>query len=115
MIPLPSTLRIWLAAGVTDMRLGMPGLALKVQEALGRDPFAGDVYAFRGRRGDLVKLIWHDGIGLSLYAKRIERGHLLWNSAKEGAIHLSPSQLTCLLEGVDWRNPQKTWRPELAG
>lgn len=64
MIPLPSTLRIWLAAGVTDMRLGMPGLALKVQEALGRDPFAGDVYAFRGRRGDLVKLISRDGIGL---------------------------------------------------
>ena len=115
MIPLPSTLRIWLAAGVTDMRLGMPGLALKVQEALGRDPFAGDIYAFRGRRGDLVKLIWHDGIGLSLYTKRIERGHFLWPSAKDGVIHLSPSQLTCLLEGVDWRNPQKTWRPELAG
>ncbi|WP_167331790.1 IS66 family insertion sequence element accessory protein TnpB, partial [Komagataeibacter rhaeticus] len=67
--------------------------------------------------------------GLSLYAKRIERGHFLWPSAKDGAIHLSPSQLTCLdgaihlspsqltclLEGVDWRNPQKTWRPELAG
>lgn len=115
MIPLPSGLKIWLAAGATDMRLGMPGLALRVQQFLGRDPYAGDVFVFRGRRGDLVKLIWHDGIGVSLYAKRIERGYFIWPSAKDGAIHLSTSQLRCLLEGIDWRNPQKTWRPELAG
>ena len=115
MIHLPSGLKIWLAAGTTDMRLGMPGLALKVQQFLGKDPYVGDVFVFRGRRGDLVKLIWHDGIGVSLYAKRIERGYFIWPSAKDGAIHLSASQLSCLLEGIDWRNPQKTWRPELAG
>jgi transposase len=74
MIPLPSGLKIWLAAGATDMRLGMPGLALRVQQFLGRDPYAGDVFVFRGRRGDLVKLIWHDGIGVSLYANGLNVG-----------------------------------------
>ncbi|CAO3356221.1 IS66 family insertion sequence element accessory protein TnpB [Azospirillum palustre] len=73
MIPVPSGVRVWLAGGVTDMRCGMNSLALKVQEGLGRDPHAGDLYVFRGRRGDLVKCLWHDGLGMSLYAKRLER------------------------------------------
>jgi transposase len=60
--------RVWLASGHTDMRRGMRGLALQVQEGLGRDPFAGDIYLFRGRSGSLLKALWHDGIGLSLYA-----------------------------------------------
>ena len=66
MIPVPSGVRVWLAVGRTDMRRGMNGLALQVQEALGRDPHAGDLYVFRGARGDLIKIIWHDGIGMSL-------------------------------------------------
>ena len=66
MIPVPSDVRVWLAVGRTDMRKGMNGLALQVQEALGRDPHAGDLYVFRGARGDLIKIIWHDGIGMSL-------------------------------------------------
>ncbi len=74
MIPVPSGVRVWLATGSTDMRLGMPGLALRVQETLGRNPHAGDLYVFRGRRGDLIKVLWHDGLGMSLYAKRLERG-----------------------------------------
>ena len=65
MIPVPAGLRIWIATGHTDMRRGMRGLALQVQEGLGRDPFAGDVFVFRGRRGSLIKAIWHDGVGLS--------------------------------------------------
>src|SRR5476651_1964103 len=69
MIPLASSVRIWIATGHTDMRKGMQGLALLVQEGLGRDPFAGDVYVFRGRNGSLIKAIWHDGIGLSLPAR----------------------------------------------
>ena len=74
MIPVPAGVRVWLAVGRTDMRKGMNGLALQVQEALGRDPHAGDLYVFRGARGDLIKIVWHDGIGMSLYAKRLERG-----------------------------------------
>ena len=68
MIPVPSQVRIWLAVGRTDMRRGMQGLALQVQETLGRDPHAGDLYVFRGRSGNLIKIIWHDGLGMSLYA-----------------------------------------------
>jgi transposase len=69
-IAFPSNVRVWIATGLTDMRRGMPGLALLVQEGFKRDPHAGDVFVFRGRRGDMVKIIWHDGFGLSLYAKR---------------------------------------------
>ena len=74
MIPMPSGVRVWIATGHTDMRRGMQGLALQVQEQLKRDPHCGDLYIFRGRRGDLAKILWHDGLGLSLYAKRLDRG-----------------------------------------
>jgi transposase len=74
MIPIPSGSRVWIATGHTDMRRGMQGLALQVQEGLKRDPHGGDLFIFRGRRGDLAKILWHDGIGLSLYAKRLDRG-----------------------------------------
>ena len=78
MIAVPSGMRIWLAVGRTDMRRGMNGLALQVQEALRRDPHAGDLFVFRGARGDLIKIIWHDGLGMSLYAKRLEKGRFIW-------------------------------------
>ena len=115
MIPLPSGVRVWLAVGHTDMRRGMTGLALQVQEALQRNPHAGDLYVFRGRRGDLIKVLWHDGLGMSLYAKRLERGRFNWPSPADGAVSISTGQLGYLLEGIDWRNPQRTWRPEMAG
>ncbi|WP_354115127.1 IS66 family insertion sequence element accessory protein TnpB [Bradyrhizobium sp. LA7.1] len=67
------------------MRRGMQSLALAVQESLKRDPHAGDLYIFRGRRGDLVKILWHDGLGMSLYAKRLDRGKFIWPSASDGA------------------------------
>jgi transposase len=70
MIPLSTGVRVWIAAGHTDMRRGMQSLALLVQEAFKRDPHAGDLYVFRGRSGSLIKILWHDGIGMSLYAKR---------------------------------------------
>ena len=101
--------------GHTDMRKGMQGLALIVQQSLRRDPFAGDLYVFRGRAGSLVKIVWHDGIGMSLYAKRLEKGRFIWPSANDGVVALSASQLACLLEGIDWRNPQYSWRPQSAG
>lgn len=115
MIAVPSNVRVWIATGHTDMRRGMTGLALQVQEALGHDPHAGDLYIFRGRRGDLVKIFWHDGIGLSLYAKRLDRGKFIWPSAVGGAVSISAAQMAYMLEGIDWRNPRMTWRPESAG
>ena len=114
MIPVPTGVRVWLAAGHTDMRRGMNGLALQVQQALGRDPFAGDLYVFRGRRGDLIKIVWHDGIGMSLYAKRLERGRFIWPSPADGVVTVSTGQLGYLLEGIDWRMPRQTWRPQAA-
>ena len=115
MIPLPTGARVWIAAGHTDMRRGMQSLALQVQEALKRDPHAGDLYVFRGRSCSLIKLLWHDGIGMSLYAKRLERGRFIWPSAAAGVVSISTSQLAYMLDGIDWRNPQHTWRPTAAG
>ena len=115
MIPVPSGVRVWLAIGHTDMRRGMNSLALQVQEVLHGNPHAGDLYVFRGRRGDLLKILWHDGLGMSLYAKRLERGKFIWPSSVDGALAITAAQLAYMLEGIDWRNPQRTWRPELAG
>jgi transposase len=115
MIPVPAGVRVWLAVGQTDMRRGMNGLALQVQQALQRDPHAGDLYVFRGKRGDLVKILWHDGLGMSLYAKRLERGRFIWPSPTDGAVSISAAQLGYMLDGIDWRNPQHTWRPQAAG
>ena len=115
MIPVPAGARVWIATGATDMRRGMNGLALQVQQSLARDPHARDLFAFRGRSGSLIKILWHDGLGLSLYAKRLERGRFIWPTATEGAVVITPAQLAYLLEGIDWRHPQHTWRPQSAG
>ena len=115
MIPVPADARVWLAVGRTDMRKGMNGLALQVQQALGRNPHAGDLFVFRGRRGDLIKIIWHDGLGMSLYAKRLEQGRFLWPSAADGTLAISAAQLAYMLDGIDWRQPRYTFRPGLAG
>ena len=111
---IPSGTRVWLAAGATDMRRGFDGLAAIVQERLGADPFSGHLFLFRGRRGDLVQMLWWDGDGLCLLAKRLERGRFIWPQATDGAIHLSAAQLSMLLEGIDWRRPVRTWTPERA-
>ncbi len=112
MIAFPASVRVWLAV-MTDMRRGMTGLALQVQEALGRDPHGGDLYVFRGARGDLIKILWHDGVGMSLYAKRLEQaascGH-----RRPMARSAYRSQLSYMLDGIDY-NPRHTWRPASAG
>jgi transposase len=115
MIAPPSNARVWLATGATDMRRGMNSLALLIQQVLQRDPHAGDVYVFRGRRGDLLKILWHDGLGMSLYAKRLERGRFIWPTPADGVVAITAAQLGYMLEGIDWRHPQRTWRPETAG
>lgn len=115
MIPVPSGVRVFLATGHTDMRKGFDGLALAVQERLKMDAHAGQIFVFRGRRGDLIKVLWHDGQGMCLFSKRLERGRFVWPSPADGAVHLTSAQLGYLLEGIDWRMPQRTWRPVAAG
>ena len=115
MIPVPAGVRVWLATGRTDMRKGFDGLALLVQETLHRNPHDGHLFVFRGRRDGMLKVLWHDGQGMCLYAKRLERGHFIWPSAVDGAVAITPAQLGYLLEGIDWRLPQRTWRPQAAG
>ena len=113
-IDLRAGTKIWLAAGVTDMRRGFDGLSAKVQTVLEQQPFSGHVFVFRGRRGDIVKLLWWDGDGLCLFAKRLERGRFIWPQATEGTVCLTRAQLSMLLEGIDWRRPERTWTPEMA-
>lgn len=115
MIALASGARVWLATGHTDMRKGFDSLALLVQQNFGRDPHTGDIFVFRGRRGDLAKLIWHDGQGACLFTKRLERGKFTWPQATEGVVTVSSAQLSYLLEGIDWRMPQRSFRPQAAG
>lgn len=105
---------MWLVAGHTDMRKGFDGLAAIVQSALAANPFEGHVFVFRGRRGDLIKVLWFDGQGLLLLAKRLERGRFVWPAASDGRVVLTPAQLSMLLEGIDWRMPTRTTVPALA-
>jgi transposase len=115
MIPIPNGARVWLATGHTDMRKGFDGLALLVQQTLRRDPHNGHLFVFRGRRGSLLKVLWHDGQGMCLFAKRLEHGRFIWPSPADGSVVISPAQLGYLLEGIDWRMPQRTWRPDAVG
>lgn len=113
MIGLPPGAHVWLAAGATDMRNGFDGLAAIVKTALSEDPFSGHLFVFRGRQGDRVKILWWDGDGLCLFAKRLERGKFVWPRAGNGTVSLSPAQLAMLIEGIDWRRVERTQRPEL--
>ena len=117
MIALAPGARIYLACGITDMRKGMVGLAMLVQQGLSDNPFSGAIYAFRGRRAGLIKLLWHDGISLCMLTKKLEQGQFVWPSATTttGQIALTPAQLTALLDGCEWRAPVIRRRPELAG
>ncbi len=111
MIALPTGTRIWIAAGVTDMRKGFTGLSATAQTVLDANPYSGHVFVFRGRRGDLIKLLWWDGDGLCLFAKRLERGRFVWPQAESGSVSLSRAQLSMLMEGIDWRRPIRTHTP----
>jgi transposase len=115
MITPPAGMRVYLACGVTDMRKGMAGLAMLVQQSLGQDPFSGTVYAFRGRKGGHIKLIWHDGVAMCLLIRKLERGHFIWPMSAAGTVSLTTGQLLTLLEGLEWRATARNLRPELAG
>ncbi len=114
MIALPAGTRIWIACGVTDLRNGFDGLAGLIQTRLIEDPFSGQLFVFRGRRGDRIKILWWSGDGLCLFAKRLESGRFVWPQATDGTVHLSTAQLSMLLEGIDWRRPVRTHTPQLA-
>ncbi|MCA6098398.1 IS66 family insertion sequence element accessory protein TnpB [Bradyrhizobium sp. WSM 4400] len=85
-MPVPTGVRVWLATGHTDMRKGFASLSLQVQEVLRRDPLSGHLFCFRGRRGDLLKVIWHDGQGACLFTKKLERGRFVWPSLRRFSI-----------------------------
>lgn len=108
MIGAPSAARIWIVAGATDMRRGFDGLCAQVQRQLNESPFSGDLYIFRGRRGDKIKILWYSGDGLALFYKRLSTGLFTWPQVKDGTVQLSSAQLSMLLEGIDWRKAHRT-------
>ena len=116
MIAIPPGVRILLAARPVDFRKGMDGLAALVQQALRADPFRGDVFIFRPRRSDRVKILVYDGTGLVLYSKRLEAGRFSWPSPADGVVRLSAAQLATLLEGLPWHrlHPRPVRRPSTA-
>ena len=94
----------------------MVGLAMLVQQNLADDPLSGALYAFRGRRTGLIKLLWHDGIGLCMLTKKLEHGQFAWPSTSTtGRIALSAAQLAALLDGCEWRAPPPRRMPKLMG
>jgi transposase len=111
---IPSNTQIWLVAGITDMRRGHTSLCGLVQSALDTSPLSGQVFLFRGRRGDLIKVLWHDGDGICLLQKRLDRGKFVWPQATSGTVSLTRAQLSMLCEGIDWRQPDRTWQPRMA-
>jgi len=95
--------RVYLACGATDMRKGIAGLSALAQEVLRQKPTSGAVFAFRGRKGDRLKLLYWDGQGFCLYYKVLERGRFPWPNTKAGVARLTSAQLAMLWEGIDWR------------
>jgi transposase len=114
---LPAGVKVHLAFGCTDMRKGIDGLAMLVQGMLRQDPFSGHLFLFRGRKANLIKIVFWDGTGLCLFTKRLEQGRFQWPATCEtgGTVMLSSSQLSMLIEGIDWRAPERRWRPAVAG
>jgi transposase len=114
---LPPNTKVHLAFGFTDMRKGIDGLAMLVQGVLGQDPFCGHLFVFRGRKANLIKIVFWDGSGLCLFTKRLEQGIFLWppNVEPGRTLALTSVQLATLIDGVDWRAPEQQWRPAAAG
>jgi len=114
---LPPGVKVHLAFGFIDMRKGIDGLAMLVQGVLRQDPFSGHLFLFRGRKANLIKIVFWDGTGLCLFTKRLEHGVFLWPSNVEpgGTLMLNSSQLSMLIDGIDWRAPERQWRPAVAG
>jgi transposase len=109
--------RVLVATKPVDFRKGAEGLAALVRETMGADPFSGAVYVFRAKRADRVKLVFWDGTGVCLFAKRLEDGEFRWPKVQDGILRLSAVELAALLEGLDWRRvhqPNRTTTPTAA-
>jgi len=102
--------RVYLACQPVDLRKGFDGLSALVANVLRDDPFCGHLFLFRGKRGDYLKLLYWDGSGLCLFAKRLEKGRFVWPPIVDERLTLTPAQLALLVEGIDWR---RTVAPEL--
>jgi len=116
MIGLPPSTKVFLACRPIDLRNGFDGLAAKVQQMIGADPFSGHLFLFRGKRGDYLKALYWDGSGLCLFAKRLEKSRFVWPPIVDGTMTLSPAQMALLVEAMDWRRtvaPPATTRPML--
>ena len=101
-----------------DFRKGADSLAAMVKADYGADPFSGVVYVFRAKRADRIKLVWWDGTGLCLMAKRLEDGRFRWPGIQDGVMRLTAAQLGALLEGLDWRRVhagRRSIAPQIAG
>jgi transposase len=116
MMIVPAGVKVHLALGYCDMRKGIHGLAALVQETLKKDPFSGHLFAFRGKNASMLKILFWDGNGLCLFQKRLDSGHFIWPRIMEqgSTAMLSAAQLAMLIEGIDWRSPERTWKPTLA-
>ncbi len=115
MIEVRGGTHVWIVAGATDLRRGFTGLSAQVQTTLEKDPLSGHIFVFRGRRGDLIKVLWWDSDGSCLLAKKLERGRFIWPLARSGSVSLTRAQLSMLLlEGIDWRRPERSWVPQTA-
>ena len=117
MLIIPAGVKVHLALGYTDMRKGLDGLATLVQETLKQYPFSGHLFVFRGRKASTMKVLFWDGNGLCMFTKRLNQGGFVWPRLIDpgGTVHLTPVQLALLIEGIDWRTPQKIWKPATAG
>jgi transposase len=117
MITAPAGVKVHIALGVTDMRKGIDGLATLIQEILLHDPFSGHLFAFRGGKANLIKILFWDGTGLCLFTKRLEHGPFQWptTGTTGETVSLTSAQLSMLIEGIDWRVPDRRWRPAVAG
>jgi transposase len=98
----PGTVRVLMATKPVDFRKGMDGLAALVKEQLRADPFSGVIFCFRAKRADRLKLVFWDGTGLCLFAKRLEGSKFHWPRIEDGVMRLSAAQLAALIEGLDW-------------
>lgn len=103
MIGPTGAVRVMVATKPVDFRKGAEGLAALVRDTMKADPFSGAVYVFRARRADRIKMIFWDGTGVCLYAKRLEERAFRWPTIEDGVIRLTAAQLSALLEGLDWR------------
>ena len=104
MIGLPDGVRVYLAAGRTDLRRGIDGLAAQIQTVLREDPFSGHLFIFRGRAAHTIKVLMYDGSGFLLMQKRLTEGKFIWPSPADGIVTISRAQMSLLVDGLDWRS-----------